>query len=166
MIEQIKAFAGDYRIAGVKTFTGMEGSGWEGQLFRGDKFIGFVGDDATGGPVRIQVRNGHEMNALTQHAYSKTQDQFERVERFIDDLVNYQLAIKRLQGKAKKIIIAIIDDQPKVDANGVPVEFNTFKVEYSPTSRAKVLAKYPNAKIINEELDTFEIPRAARNPKL
>jgi hypothetical protein len=165
MIKQIKAFAGDYRIAGVKTFNGMEGGGWEGQLFRNGNFVGFVGDDATGGPVRIEIRNAIERQALEAHATQVSKSKYERTESFIDDLVNYQINIKRLQNKAKKIILAIVETNPEVDHNGVPEECTTIKVEYTPTTRAKVLVKYPNADILNDALLAFDIPRAVRNPK-
>jgi hypothetical protein len=165
MIDQIKAFAGEYRIAGVKTFNGMEGGGWEGQLFRNGNFIGLVGDDATGGPIRIDINNGVERNALDSYAAKVSKGKYERTESFIDDLVNYQVSVKRLQGQAKKIILAIVEDNPKVDENGVPQECTTFKVAYTPQTCVKVLAKYPNAKILNDAILAFEIPRAVRNPK-
>jgi len=165
MIKQIKAFAGDYRIAGVKTFNGMECKGWEGQLFRNGNFIGFVGDEATGGPLRIEIRNATEWKALEAHAAQVSKSEYERTESFIDDLVNYQLSVKRLQNQAKKIILAIVEANPKLDNNGVPQECTTFKVQYSPLSCTRVLAKYPNAEILNDAILAFEIPRAVRNPK-
>jgi hypothetical protein len=42
-----------YHIKGLKTFTGMEGGGYEFTLYDGKNKIAVVCDDATGGPVRF-----------------------------------------------------------------------------------------------------------------
>ena len=160
MIKQLLAFAGEYRIAGVKTFAGRNGVGWSGQLFRGANFIGFVGDDCDGGPVRIDVKNGHEMNALNAHAYTKMSAQHERTEGFIDELVNYQAQVKKLQSLAKKKILLSSGDDT-VDAHGVPTAFAQLTAQDTPAVRAKIAAKYPDRQILNDEVNSFTIPRAS-----
>jgi hypothetical protein len=169
MIKQIKAFAGEYRIAGLKSFRGMEGTGWEGQLFRGDTFIGFVGDDSTGGPVRIECINNIEYQALVKHAASKITDAYERTEMFLDHLANYQFSVKRLQNACKKqVIISAPEAKIQLDGNGVPISYVPLhlKSELTPQLREKIVAKYHDREIWNEDILSFTVPRALSKPKL
>jgi hypothetical protein len=162
MIKQIKAFAGDYRVAGLKFFTGREGYGWEGQLFKGDVYLGRCGDGANGGPVLINVVNGAEFDLLKQHAVSKVDSEYEQVELFLTYLTSYQDSIRKLKTKAKKEIL-IVKANVKLDERGVPEGYTFIKFADNPANRAKVMAKYPDAVIINDEVFEFDVPRAKRS---
>lgn len=161
MIKQIKSFAGDYRVAGLKFFNGMEGNGWEGQLFRGEHYLGQVGDDATGGPVRINIINSVEYALLEQHAKLKVNSQYESTELFLTYLTMYQDEIKKLKTKAKQMIL-ISSSGGKIDERGVPDGYTWIKLEDNPTNRARVLKKYPTAEFLNDDIAKFEVPRAKR----
>lgn len=43
----------DFALKGVKTFRGMEGQGFNANLFIKNKKIGFAFDDASGGPISV-----------------------------------------------------------------------------------------------------------------
>ena len=45
----------EYSVKGVKTFRGMEGTGWECSLYKDGKKIGTVLDDAHGGPLMFYI---------------------------------------------------------------------------------------------------------------
>lgn len=46
--------SGEYEVKGIKTFTGMEGGGYNATLYRNGKKVAAVIDDASGGPLMVE----------------------------------------------------------------------------------------------------------------
>lgn len=46
--------SGEYEIKGIKTFTGMEGGGYNATLYRRGKKVAVCIDDASGGPLQME----------------------------------------------------------------------------------------------------------------
>lgn len=49
-----------YSVTKIKTFTGMEGPGYNATLLRDGKIVALVIDDASGGPVRYEWGDDHQ----------------------------------------------------------------------------------------------------------
>jgi hypothetical protein len=58
---------GDYHVKNVKTFVGMEGEGFNANLYRGKKLVAFVIDNANGGEANIQWNDRSEEQLLRDH---------------------------------------------------------------------------------------------------
>jgi len=55
-----------YSLRKIKTFTGREGYGLNADIYRDDKKIGFVYDDANGGQPNIDIRDAGERQLFVQ----------------------------------------------------------------------------------------------------
>lgn len=155
MIDAIKAFLGGYRAAAIKETRGMEGHGFYATLFKDGKALGEIADYADGGPVNMHLTNRDDEKALIDFAKAQYPDvQYEAEGSFIAALIDYELAIKKLQAKAKKALL--VADETQLDEHGVATSYTTWNLPDTPENRAKVLAKHPATKFLNDELATWE----------
>ena len=161
MIDAIKKFANGYRAIGIKATTGMEGSGWLATIMFNGRVLGDSADYGDGAPVYIRFKDGADEKALREYAKQCLPTfQFELAETFLGYLVNYELAIKSLKSKAKKGLL--VADESKVDENGVATSYSTWNLLDTPENRAKVLAKHPATKFLNDELEQWETIKKPR----
>lgn len=151
MIEAIKKYVGPYRAVAIKKLTGMEGSGWSATIAKDGKIIGEAADWGTGGSVHIKIRDQAVMKELDKHARDVYDGDynFEITERFLDDLVNYEILIEKWRKKAASKILE--RDDSKVDDNGVSFQCFVWTLEPTPENFAKVKAKNPGIKFLNDE---------------
>lgn len=151
MIEAIKKYAGPYRAVAIKKTMGMEGPGWSATIAKDGRVIGEAADWGTGGPVHIHIRDQAVMKELDKHARDVYDGDcnFEITERFLDDLVNYEILIETWRKKAAKRILE--SDDSKVDDNGVSFQCFTWTLEPTPENFAKLKAKKPGIKFLNDE---------------
>jgi len=156
MIEALKKFAGEFRLVNIRKTEGMEGAGWLGTIVMSGRVIGDAADYGNGGPCHIKIMRKEDEEALLAHAIAvnKTDFDFEREGMFLENLANYELSVKRLKAQAKKKLMQ--SDETKLDANGVAESYSTWKLLDTPENRAKVLARYPDVKFLNDELQTWE----------
>lgn len=163
MIKDVINFAGSYRIANLKETRGMEGSGWFGILFKGNFAVGEVADYGDGGPVFFRLLGTRSMEEeLKAHAKEKCPLDPElkydlSFETFLDNLANYQFAIKKLITKGKKKMLAV-DGKCEKDECGVYKTYYTYSIPYTEEAAKQVKAKNPDTAIINEEFHLWEVP--------
>lgn len=151
MIEQLKKFTNGYRVKGIKNIEGREGLGWSGTIYRNGKKIGTGDDYADGGPSRLRIPDSEEREALLKWAKELLPEcQYEVENMFIEELVNYELAIKRMKVIARKKLMKYETD--KLDTNGIPTTFSTWNFPDSPEVRTKILERYPDTNFLNDEL--------------
>jgi len=139
-----------YSIKNIKTFTGMEGTGFNATLYREKKRIAFLIDDASGGDVQIQwvdtVKNNSEAVALEQFIAGLPMRMFNETplnidpQWFVSDLVNDSINTKWLKKHCKTKTIYRL----KGDSAG---EFRTIKGVFTPDVKIYILRKY------NEQLE-------------
>lgn len=84
----------------------MEGHGFYATLFKDGKALGEIAYYADGGPVNMHLTNRDDEKALIDFAKAQYPDvQYEAEGSFIAALIDYELAIKKLQAKAKKALL-------------------------------------------------------------
>lgn len=152
MIEAIRKFANGYRAVGIEKTRGMEGSGWAATILKDGTVIGNAADYADGGPVFVDIK-GTAVTDLMVYAKSLYPDSFEHDGQFLDDLVNYELAIKDLRAKAKTKLMKCEYEQK--DENGVPTSYSTYNCPNNPENRKRILEKEPHTVFLNEQLETW-----------
>ncbi|WGS54458.1 hypothetical protein LFL96_25940 [Paraburkholderia sp. D15] len=155
MIEALKKFAGGFRIVQIRKTEGMEGSGWIGLVVLNGRVLGEAADYGNGGPCHIKFMRKEDNEALAAHAKTVIKDfEFETDGMFLEFLANYELAVKRLKTTAKKKLMQ--SDETKLDSNGVAEAYSSWSLLDTPENRAKILARYPDTKFLNDELVTWE----------
>lgn len=155
MIEAIKKFMNGYRAVGIRNTEGMEGSGFVATVMKDGRVLGEVADYGDGGPVHINFTSKEEEEALLTFTKGLFPDmKYETDGFFIGELVNYELAVKSLRTKAKKVLM--VAEESKLDENGVAQSYSSWKLEPTAENRAKVLAKFPNTVFLNDELSQLE----------
>ncbi|SAL76633.1 hypothetical protein AWB71_05284 [Caballeronia peredens] len=158
MIEIIKAFAGEFSVAGIENLRGMEGHGFECTLVRAGRVIGRATDWGDGGMVNIDVPRVEDRKALLEHATKIYPDiEYERDGLFISILVDYTQVLKKMKTKAKKVVVAVDMASKEKDERGVPMGYSVFNgLANTPENRAKVRKDYPELTVMNEELEKLE----------
>ena len=73
-------------------------------------------------------------------------------------MVDYELAIKSLKTKAKKVLMAA--DESQLDEHGVAKAYSSWKLLPTEENKARVLAKHPQTKFLNDELDSWRSSRS------
>lgn len=108
-----------YTVRKLKSFIGMEGYGFNADLYRDGKKVAFVIDDASGGCLDIQWVGGHkseEAAKLREYVKSLPTFKLNGVEAnvevdedlFIGELVNDAFLVKDLRSKMKGKVLFII----------------------------------------------------------
>lgn len=154
MIEALLKFANGYRLVGIKEFVGREGSAYTATILKDGKIIGEATDYGNGGNMDISIANDEARTALL--AYSKglyPQYEFEHDGSFIDDLVNYELAVKKIRSiAAKKLMMA---DEKELDENGIATGYMSWNAPDTPANRASLLKQKPETVFLNDEILKF-----------
>lgn len=164
----------EYKVKGVKTFSGMEGRGFNASLYRDNKRVAFVIDDASGGSimfewldrekpkVNIEVvdeRGKKQSFEVTPeqkilYDYTKTLHPVESSyfpdglpmdqDLFVGEIVGEYLEEKQLKRWCKNKIVTITRGCKKD-------EYVTFKVPYNEENKRVILEKNDDIiEIVNE----------------
>lgn len=155
MIEAIKKFLGGYRAVGIRKTEGMEGHGFVCTIVKDGRVLGEAADYADGASINLHFTSREDEQAM--YAFCKAlypQYQYEQTGIFVGAMVDYELSIKTLKTKAKKVLM--VADETKLDEHGVAESYSSWKLEPTAENKARILAKYPETKFLNDELDTWE----------
>lgn len=112
----LRTKAGDYRLKSLKDHgTGLEGYRWSAKLYRGERLLGVVNEDATGGPLRIEVRDKQELALLDGYAKQLPDaSQYEPTESFIGidllKLCEIEQQLKRATKKGAVTLFTLEDE--------------------------------------------------------
>lgn len=136
-------------VKNVKTWTGVEGIGFQASLYADGKRIAIVTDDAWGAEYRYDVRDAEKFTEVL--AYVKTLPMLEwhgiklepSIDSLMDDLVNKYEEDKQWKKLCKTKIVLITPDCDKG-------QYRLVNVPPTPALIAQVKEKYPNAEIVNE----------------
>jgi hypothetical protein len=155
MIEAIKTFLNGYRAVGIRKTEGMEGLGFIASIMKNGRLLGEVADYGDGGAMHIDFPYNKDEQDLNEFCKALYPDyQFEQASIFVGAMVDYELAIKSLKTKAKKALL--VADETQLDEHGVAKSYSSWKLLPTEENKARVLAKHPQTKFLNDELDLFE----------
>jgi hypothetical protein len=154
MIEQIRKFAGDYRINSIKVTTGIEGHGFLANILRNGKVIGSVADYGDGASADISNMSTEERALLDAHAKTKYPEFADSqynfyTSAFVEMLVNYTKSITDLKRTAKKHPLF---EDAELDTHGVPLSIQTFTCTYNEQIKQQINKQYPDIVLINDEI--------------
>lgn len=120
-------------VKAVKTFDGMEGTGFSCTLYVDGQKLGNVYDDARGGCMAYQF-NWKAQEDLERWARVKTQQGFEPLDKIVNDLVADELERRWLKRTCKKKTVV------KAKGHGVG-EWDTYAAPYSAKVAAQLREK-------------------------
>ena len=164
MIDALKAFLNGYRAAGIKETRGTEGLGFYAMLVKDGKVLGEIYDYADGGATGMRLESREDEQALIAYSKEKYPEiEIEPEGMFLGALIDYELSMKKLKTKAAKCLM--VSDESQVDEHGVATSYTVYKLEPTTENKAKVLAKYPNTKFLNDELAGWESLKLVRRRK-
>lgn len=158
---------GDYSVKKIVQFKGMEGTGFNCDLYRGTKKIAFCRDNGNGGEVTIgRWSDKTEEVLLLNHVASLLPIPFDygngvkkdlKIDEgwFVSDLVARHVIEKEIKKLKKKCEMATLYRVPMIHRAS---EYAEWPVEYSDKVRASIVAKYPDAEIFNDVLESGQIP--------
>jgi len=144
-----------YHVKNLKIFRGMEGQGFNAMLYFGERRLGLVMDDASGGPVVLELSPA-DRSALDEYVQSlpditcsfddpdtgKPATLKPSADWFVSNLVNRTDRLKQIKKILKKPTMLVVLDKGEV-----------FKIEYTVEVNAKTLTdyqkKYPDHLIFN-----------------
>ena len=139
-----------YSIKNVKTFRGMEGQGFNADLYKDGKKIAFVMDSAQGGCLDFEWIDRKEEKIINDYAKTLPKSKTFGIEIemdadiIIDNLVNDYLLDKEYKRKCKNNVVF----KTKEDEEG---SYNVVKAEYNPDIKKRLMEKYPTiTEFINE----------------
>jgi len=105
-----------YELKAIKTFTGMEGLGFEANLYSKNKKIGRVLDDASGGPLQTFIEDKEKERQFEEDTKNWGEelgkDSFMIDEIFIDELFTLkekERIFKQAQKEGYKGIVVLTD---------------------------------------------------------
>ena len=153
MIKELVKFAAGYRLRNLKPQVGREGYGWSASIYKDSKKIGTAFDDASGGPVHIDLPQ-HELDALI--AVGKAipdASSFEPAEYFLSLLSEYTQAVSRMVRANKKYPIVLKDDL--LDESGIPTSYAQFKCANTPENLAAIRAKNRGVRLFDDEISLW-----------
>lgn len=152
MIEEIRKFAGEYRVRNIVKTHGTEGYGFTATILRNGKVIGKVVDYATGAPAEIESITDSERSDL--EVYAKTK--YPRYANstivscgwiFLNQLVNYTQSAKAFKSDAKKHPLF---SDTELDEHGVPTAIRHFTCAYNEKIVEDIKKLRPDVVLINE----------------
>lgn len=94
-----------YTVKNIKTFRGMEGSGFSASIYRDGKNVGEVTDDASGGPMQFFWNTRDEEKAakdFEKNLPEKRYGDFEKLDQYFSELVDDFETQKKFQRISKK----------------------------------------------------------------
>lgn len=155
MIEAIKKFLNGYRAVSIRKTEGMEGLGFIATIMKGSRVIGICSDYGDGGPMHVDFPIPKDREDLLTYCKALYPDyQYEQVGIFVGAMVDYELAIKSLRTKAKKVLM--VADETQLDEHGVAKAYSSWKLLPTEENKVRVLAKHPQTKFLNDELELIE----------
>lgn len=137
-----------YSVKNIKTFTGREGKGFNATLYRDGKKIAMVSDMADGGMLRFDWVDYSAREEDKLDAYCATLPKTELGHGLRAVPTDKDLFVSRLVEDAeirKKMTSQLRKKTVFIDG-GVAY---TSPSPYSPSTRAALLSKFPNAIILN-----------------
>lgn len=131
-------------VKAIKTFQGMEGGGFNANLYENGKKLGLVIDDANGGCFNYQIDRA-KLASLEAWARVKSGGGFEALDVIVSDLVADAQDMAWLRRTCKKKTVVRLKDSG-------PGEWIIYKAPYSDGLAAKIRAEYGDnlAEIANE----------------
>lgn len=161
MIEAISNFLNGYRAFDIRKTAGMEGLGFIAKVMKNGRVLGEVADYGDGGAMRIDFPHKKDEQDLSEFCKALYPDyQYEQTSIFVGAMVDYELAIKSLKTKAKKVLM--VADESQLDEHGVAKAYSSWKLLPTEENKARVLAKHPQTKFLNDELDSWEVIKKPR----
>jgi len=156
----------DYSVKKIVQFEGMEGAGFNCDLYRGTKKVAFCRDNGNGGDVTVRWSDKTEEELLLTHVASLPPIPFDyggglkkdlKIDEgwFVSDLVakrGMEKELKKLRKKCEKATLYRIPNKHRTN------EYTEWPVIYSDKARASIVAKYPDAEIFNDVLAKGQIP--------
>jgi hypothetical protein len=132
-------------VKGIKTFTGMEGSGFNATLYEDGKSLGMVIDEGNGGSLLYRLKDWKRERELARWARVKTQSGMEALDGLISDLVNDEEERRWLKRHTKKKTVIRLKGQG-------PGEWTTYNRAYSTEFAAWIRKEHGDAlvEIANE----------------
>jgi hypothetical protein len=153
-----------FEIKKFKSFIGMEGDGFNAELWMDGKKAAFIIDDARGGEfnwnwdsLEMEQKYKGYIKALPIQPLAADAEDWEKEmypngqketdETFLDQLINRHAAFSRIQRAVKKTTLF-------VTAGSKKGEYFSIKLPFSPENKAKILANPKNAgaKFLNEHI--------------
>jgi hypothetical protein len=128
-------------VKGIKTFRGMEGSGFNATLYEDGKSLGMVIDEGCGGSFLYRLKGGRTAKGwekereLGRWARVKTQSGMEALDILIGDLVNKEEERRWLKRHTKKKTVIRLKGQGAG-------EWTTYNRAYTPEFAAWVREKH------------------------
>lgn len=157
---------GEYSVKNVVSFVGMDGYGFNANLYRGKKKVAFCVDDGNGGEVNIHWEdgyNGEESKLLTEFVKTipPVPCDIEGVESIavdvsffvscLIDVYENQKLIKKLKKQCETKTLFRIPNQ----RSG---EYFVKTLQYSPNIAQIIRSRYPDAEIFNEVFANNKTP--------
>lgn len=143
----------DYNVKGIKSFIGMEGSGFNATLYRGKKKVAFVIDSAQGGDYDYQWYDKAEEKILRDYCLSLSKhiaydmEMDEHPDSLIAELVDAYENKKRFTRLCKTSTLFRI----KGDEEG---EYRKFRYPYNDAMKKHLRDKYGDTvvEVLNETI--------------
>jgi hypothetical protein len=151
-----------YSVKNIKSFTGMEGRGYNATLYNGQRKIAGLIDDASGGPLIIRLTDQAEaeildayIQTLPDHVCNFLDPETGQpavikysMELFLDDLVNLTEQVNKIKKSIKKRILFIQDG-----------ELYSINVDPSEKNKDIALKRHHNAILLNnvDEKELFRL---------
>lgn len=142
-----------FEIKGLKFFRGNEGHGFNATVYKDGRKLGLVINEGNGGCFNYEMeRTDQEMLESAARLFAIAEG--EKVEegmgrRFVDGFVEAMAIAKETDGKLRRAMKNKLVFTLPGDADG---DFRTLNAPYDDRSKAHVLKKYPEARILNEVL--------------
>ncbi|MDH5599027.1 MAG: hypothetical protein OEY34_07880 [Cyclobacteriaceae bacterium] len=149
----------EYRMKNVKTFRGMEGEGFNGNLYHGKKMIAFVIDSGQGGCYDYEIKDKARFNEFLEYLKTLPKMIFHDTELDINDEIFIgQLVSDYIEEKEMKKIF-------KLTANHIVIEheegrFTTWKYPAKFSEMSKTDIK--RIKMFFKERIIMEIQKGAK----
>lgn len=144
-----------YSVKGLKFFRGIEGRGFNATLYRDNKRLGTIIDDAHGGPLMVELSH-EDRQALNDYVHSlpdvtcsfidpdtgKPAIVKPSVDLFLSNLVNLTDMLNRIRKLLKKPNMLVVLDKGEV-----------YRIEYMSAVNTKIIddyrKTYPDHLILN-----------------
>lgn len=165
MIKEIKRFMGEYDLRKIKSWNSREGLGTSAEIYKNGVKIGDVLDEGNGDMVDVYINDKNEDKLLNEYATDKMKSSFEASGMFLMQVADYLDMVKKFKKQCVKSVL-LHEKESALDEYGVPKTYYTIKVELNEDVKVKLLKKYPDAIIINEELSQFSLTEKPKTKKL
>lgn len=148
-----------FELKGLKNWTGMEGIGYQASLYGDGARIAQFTDDGDGGMIRWAIFSQPGMDAfraLARTRFAGLSSEADAVDMLAATLADAEAVLKKYKRMTAKETVFYRPSTPLG-------EYMTVKRPLDDAVRAFILRKYPDATIINGNLDA-EIARVMAAP--